>query len=55
MENTTTIKQEKLKRLVDYFFKVCSLCDELNIYEHEELDEYMQEMKQWVDQNFTRE
>jgi len=36
------------------FYRVASICDELNIYEAEELDESMQEMKEWVDENIGR-
>lgn len=46
------VEQEKVKQLVEYFNEACSLCDELDIYEHDELDESMQEMKQWVAENF---
>jgi hypothetical protein len=46
--------EDKVKKLVEYFYDVCSLCDELDIYEHEALDEEMQSMKSWVDENFKR-
>ena len=49
-----TISQEMLQKLVDNFYEACSLCDECNIYEHEELDESMQKMKSWADDNFGR-
>lgn len=55
MENMITIEKEKLQKLLDNFFEVCSLCDEMNIYEFEEGDESMQEMKEWVRTNFGRE
>jgi hypothetical protein len=54
MVNTVQIEKEKLQQLIDNFFSVCSLCDEMNIYEFEEGDEAMQEMKQWVELNFGR-
>jgi hypothetical protein len=49
-----TIEKEKLKKLVSSFYEVCSLCDECDIYEHEELDDSMQKMKEWVNENFGR-
>ena len=54
MAETITIEKEKLQKLVDNFFEACGLCDELNIYESEELDESMQEMKSWTEKNFGR-
>lgn len=54
MENTVIIKKEKLQQLINNFFEVCSLCDEMNIYEFEEGDASMQEMKEWVKTNFGR-
>ncbi len=50
-----TISKEKLQKLLDNFYEVCSLCDELDIYEFEEADEAMQEMKEWADDTFGRE
>jgi hypothetical protein len=47
-------EQEKIDKLVKYFYKVCTFCDELDIYEHESFDESMQEMKEWVNNNFER-
>ena len=38
------IEKEKLQQLVDNFYEVCNFCDEMNIYEAEELDAAMQEM-----------
>ena len=52
MENTITIEKEKLQQLIDNFFEVCELCDEMNIYEFEEGDKAMQDMKKWVNTNF---
>jgi hypothetical protein len=49
------IEEEKLQELLNNFYEVCSICDELNIYEHVELDSSMQEMKEYVDKNFGRE
>jgi uncharacterized protein YutD len=51
---TVTIEREKIQKLLDYFYEVCELCDELFIYEQEELDDSMQEMKKWVKTNFGR-
>jgi len=52
---TVTIEKKKLQKLVDNFYEVCSLCDEMNIYEFEEGDKSMQKMKEWVDKNFGRQ
>ena len=49
-----TIEKEKLQKLLDNFYSVCSLCDEMDIYEFKEGDEHMQEMKEWVNENFGR-
>ena len=48
------VSKEKLQQLLDNFFEVCSLCDEMNIYEFEEGDKSMQDMKEWVRTNFGR-
>ena len=48
------IEIQKLQELLDNFYEVCALCDELDIYEHVELDESMQEMYDWVEENFGR-
>lgn len=53
--NTVTIEKEKLQKLVSNFYEVCSLCDEMDIYEFEEGDTSMQEMKTWVNENFGRD
>jgi len=49
---TVVISIDKLQELIDNFHHVCSMCDELDIYEHEEMDNDMQEMKQWVEDTF---
>ena len=49
---TVEIDKEKLQQLIKNFYDVCSLCDEMNIYEFPEGDEAMQEMQEWVDENF---
>jgi hypothetical protein len=54
MSKTVTISKKKLQKLIDNFYDVCSLCDELDIYEHEELDESMQKSEAWVDKHFGR-
>lgn len=54
MENTVVIEREKLQKLVKTFYAVCGLCDEMDIYEFEEGDSSMQEMKRWVTENFGR-
>lgn len=48
------INREELQKLVKNFFDACSLCDEMNIYEFEEGDAHMQEMKKWVEDHFGR-
>jgi len=52
--SNVTISKEKLQKLLDNFYEVCSLCDEMDIYEFEEGDEAMQEMKQWALDTFGR-
>lgn len=54
MEEIVTIEKAKLQKLLDNFNRVCSMCDELNIYERDEMDESMQEMKEWAKTNFGR-
>jgi len=54
MQNTVTIEKEKLQQLLDNFFEVCSLCDEMDIYEFEEGDAVMQKMITWVETEFGR-
>jgi len=49
------VKQKDLQKLVSNFYEVCSLADELNIYEFPEGDKEMQKMKSWVDKKFGRE
>ena len=49
-----TISREKLQKLLDNFYEVCNLCDEMDIYEFEEGDESMQEMKKWAKDTFGR-
>ena len=39
------IEKEKLEKLIRCFYDVCSMCNELDVYEHEEMDEDLQEMK----------
>ena len=54
MEENITISRKLLQKLVSNFYEACALCDECDIYEHTELDESMQEMKEWVNENFGR-
>jgi hypothetical protein len=54
MQDTVTIEKEKLQQLLDNFFEVCSLCDEMDIYEFEEGDAAMQKMQTWVETEFGR-
>ncbi len=48
------IKKETLQQLLDNFYEACSLADEMDIYEWEEGDEGMQEMKDWTEERFGR-
>lgn len=48
------IKQETIQKLLDNFYEVCSLADEMDIYEFPEGDEAMQEMKEWAEDKFGR-
>lgn len=50
-----TIKKETLEQLLVNFYEVCSLCDEMDIYEFPEGDDAMQEMKEWAEEKFGRE
>ena len=54
MEEMVTIEKANLQKLLDNFYAACSLCDEMNIYEFEEGDQHMQEMKAWAKENFGR-
>ena len=47
-----TISKETLEKLLRNFHEVCALCEELDIYEHDMLDESMQQMKEWVNEVF---
>lgn len=49
-----TISKETLQKLLDNFYEACSLCDEMDIYEFEEGDESMQNMKEWAKNKFGR-
>ena len=46
--------KEQIQKLVDNFYEACSLCDELDVYEHPELDQDIQEITTWTDENFGR-
>jgi hypothetical protein len=48
------IKKETLQQLLANFYEACSLADEMDIYEWEEGDEGMQEMKDWTEAKFGR-
>ena len=54
MDNVT-IKRETLQKLLDNFYEACSLADEMDIYEFEEGDESLQEMKRWTQEKFGYE
>ena len=47
--STVTISK---KKLLDSF---CSMCDELDIYEHQELDKTMQKKEEWAEKHFGHE
>jgi hypothetical protein len=49
------VKKETLQKLVSNFYEVCSLADQMDIYEFPEGDEEMQKMKKWTDKKFGRE
>ena len=49
-----TFEVEKVQQLLDYFYEVSAMCDELNIYERPEMDKYVQSMDKWVKENFGR-
>ena len=53
-KETVTINKKKLQKLLDNFYDVCSLCDELDIYERSELDKSMQKKENWPENNFGR-
>jgi hypothetical protein len=48
------VKKETLQQLLDNFYEVCELADEMDIYEFEEGDDSMQKMKSWADKKFGR-
>ena len=52
MPKLVEVEKSKLNKLVNCFNAVADLCDELDIYEHEELDKDLQKMKAWVEENF---
>jgi hypothetical protein len=53
-EGFVLIKKETLQELLNNFYSVCSLCDEMDIYEFPEGDRAMQEMKEWAGEKFGR-
>jgi hypothetical protein len=54
MSKHVTIEKKDLQKLLDNFYEVCNLCDEMDIYEFEEGDESMQKMKSWAEKKFGR-
>ncbi len=54
-EETIKINKNTLQTLLDNFYSVCSLCDEMDIYENEELDNAMLKRKEWANDIFGRE
>lgn len=56
MENGfVLVKKEDLQQLVDNFYEVCGLADEMDIYEFPEGDKAMQKMKKWTKEKFGRD
>lgn len=54
MSDTVTIKKELLQQLLDNFYDVCGLADEMDIYEWRDGDNSMQEKKKWAKETFGR-
>jgi len=54
-KETVQISKKKLQKLLNNFYSVCSMCDELDIYEHQELDKSMQKKEEWAEKNFGRD
>jgi len=48
------ISKEKLQKLVDSFYEAAAFCNELNIYELEEGDSELSDMKEWINDNIGR-
>ncbi len=53
-KETVIISKKKLQKLLNNFYEVCSLCDELDIYEHNGLDKSLQKKKSWAEEKFGR-
>lgn len=51
MENTN-IKKEKVEKLLKHFKDLCEICLVLNIKKNEGLNNEMERMKKWIDENF---
>ena len=54
MEEIVEINKEKLGKLVKYFFEIAAFCNELNIYEYDELNSELSNMKKWVENSYGR-
>ena len=50
-KETVQISKKKLQELLNNFYSVCSMCDELDIYEYQELDKSMQKKEEWAEKN----
>lgn len=48
------IDKNKLKKLVENFYRVTGFCEELDIYEMEDLAKSLERMENWVDENFGK-
>jgi len=55
MNKMIEIEAEKLQQLVKNFYRLSGFCDELDIYEHDEMDNSLQEMEEWVNETFGRD
>jgi hypothetical protein len=53
-KETVKISKKTLQTLLTNFYDVCSLCNELNIYEWKEGREALAEAKDWTDHTFGR-
>ncbi len=45
---------EREKQLLEYFHDVCGVCEELDVYEDDMLDEILQKAKAWVEETYEK-
>jgi hypothetical protein len=50
-----SIKKEDLQKLIDNFYRLHSISDEMHLYIFEGVNHLMNEMKSWTDEKFGRE